>query len=363
MPQIVTETLYALAVQRNPPFVPTEVRLLTTEAGRRQTELLLLDGAARFDALCADYAIARPHFDRSCIHVLGTLHGEPREDIRTPDDNRVAADEITTLFRRWADDPGCAIHASIAGGRKTMGYYLGYAASLFGRRQDRLSHVLVNDPFEQHPDFFYPPPRPEILRGRRDDLSYSTADARVQIADVPFIRLGSGMPRELLTGDAGFADIVAAAELHLGQPRLTLDVERRIVRCGGQRVTLGRRSFTVYAWLAKRRKDLGDRAALLMADVASPASPARQDLIRLLRRKGFASYEAEAADHLRKAEHNTAQWLQTHMSRINKTLLQQLGPVGAAQYGIASSAARGARFLALAPDQIEFDAIVDDTPT
>ncbi|MBV5299598.1 MAG: TIGR02584 family CRISPR-associated protein, partial [Rhodoferax sp.] len=76
-------------------------------------------------------------------------------DIRSPADNRAAADFITAQVRAITADSGCALHASIAGGRKTMGFYLGYALSLFGRPQDRLSHVLVSEPFESSYDFFY----------------------------------------------------------------------------------------------------------------------------------------------------------------------------------------------------------------
>ncbi|MBP6582128.1 MAG: hypothetical protein KA204_01445, partial [Chromatiaceae bacterium] len=32
-PQVVTETLYALAMERQPPFIPTEIHLLTTAEG------------------------------------------------------------------------------------------------------------------------------------------------------------------------------------------------------------------------------------------------------------------------------------------------------------------------------------------
>jgi CRISPR-associated protein (TIGR02584 family) len=39
-------------------------------------------------------------------------------------------------------DPQASLHVSIAGERKTMGFYVGYALSLFGRTQGRLSHVL-----------------------------------------------------------------------------------------------------------------------------------------------------------------------------------------------------------------------------
>jgi len=34
-PQVVTETLYALSVKRDPPFIPTEVHLVTTAEGAR----------------------------------------------------------------------------------------------------------------------------------------------------------------------------------------------------------------------------------------------------------------------------------------------------------------------------------------
>jgi CRISPR-associated protein (TIGR02584 family) len=42
-PQIVTETLYALAVMGKPCFVPTEIHLLTTAEGAERVRLSLLD--------------------------------------------------------------------------------------------------------------------------------------------------------------------------------------------------------------------------------------------------------------------------------------------------------------------------------
>jgi CRISPR-associated protein (TIGR02584 family) len=49
-----------------------------------------------------------------------------------------------------------SLHVSIAGGRKTMGFYAGYALSLYGRAQDRMSHVLVDEKFEKGINFYYP---------------------------------------------------------------------------------------------------------------------------------------------------------------------------------------------------------------
>ena len=49
-----------------------------------------------------------------------------------------------------------------------MGFYLGYALSLYSRAQDRLSHVLVNSPFESHSEFFYPTPESRVIHRRPD---------------------------------------------------------------------------------------------------------------------------------------------------------------------------------------------------
>jgi CRISPR-associated protein (TIGR02584 family) len=86
------------------------------------------------------------------------------------------------------DDPDVRIHASTASGRKTMSIYLTAAMQLFGRAQDTLSHVLVTEEFEQMADFFYIPPTPRMLK-RRDGQPVSTDNAKIYLADIPFIRL------------------------------------------------------------------------------------------------------------------------------------------------------------------------------
>ena len=60
-PQIVTETLYALASAPEFPFVPTEVHLITTREGAQRAELSLLsDDLGWFHKLCADPRTAPP---------------------------------------------------------------------------------------------------------------------------------------------------------------------------------------------------------------------------------------------------------------------------------------------------------------
>ncbi|MCX7627456.1 MAG: CRISPR-associated ring nuclease Csm6 [Methylophilaceae bacterium] len=258
-PQVVTETLYALTVAQTPPFSPTEIHLLTTAEGARmaRTALLHPDGG-QFHALLADWPqVGTPHFDESCIHVITGPDGMPLSDIRTPEQNAAAADAITARVAELTADENSALHVSIAGGRKTMGFYLGYAFSLFARPQDRLSHVLVSAPFESHPEFFYPPRSPRRL-ATRDGGHIDTADAEVTLADIPFVRLRHGLPEVLLKGMATFSETVAALQKSFAPPQLEIDWKNRRVVCGGTPVTMPRQIFAWYAWHAHRRANLDD---------------------------------------------------------------------------------------------------------
>ncbi len=255
-PQVLTETLYALAVQRQPAFVPDEVHVITTGEGADYARHTLLEnGMGRFGELLADYGLTgRVRFDAGCIHVITDAAGRPLSDIQSPADNGSAADAITELVRRFTRDEATALHVSIAGGRKTMGFFMGYALSLYGRPQDRLSHVLVSAPFESNRDFYYPPRRPCVLYDR-DNKPVHTSDARVMLAEIPFVRLRHGLPDDLIDGTARFSAVVAAAQSRLGPPRLEIDPAGRQLRCAGCEVAMEPAPFALYCWLARRARE------------------------------------------------------------------------------------------------------------
>lgn len=189
-PQVVTAALYALSKESDPPFVPTEIHAITTSQGAEYVNLALLSGEdSYFYRFCKDYDLDKPiKFDQTTVHVITDNEGRPLPDIRTSDDNSAVADMVMEVVRELTNDPECAIHASIAGARKTVGFYVGYALSLFGRHQDRLSHVLISAPFESHKEFWYPEPKERVIYGR-DNRYYRTSDARVSLAYIPFVRL------------------------------------------------------------------------------------------------------------------------------------------------------------------------------
>lgn len=334
-PQIVTETLYALGVATAPghvPFVPTEIHLLTTAEGAKlaRTALLHPDGG-QFHALLADYPqLGRPAFDNAHIHTIEDAAGQPLADIRTPGENASAADSITALMARLTRDDQAQLHVSIAGGRKTMGFYLGYAFSLFARPQDELSHVLVSSPFEGHPEFFYPPATPRRL-ATRDGQHIDTADARITLARIPVVRLRHGQPQALLAGTASFGDTVAAIQQSLEPPRLHIDLPGRRVQCGATTVHLPPAQLAWLAWWARQTLEQRGPQNWRTADATT--------FLALYRH--VVGIDAVAYENAQKRLHDgmEKEFFEQNNAKLERALKAQLG-LAAAPYLLATSGKR-----------------------
>jgi len=351
-PQVVTETLYALACRRESPWIPDEIHLITTATGAENARLNLLAGQGWFHRLVADYRLPEIAFPTENIHVLSGADKQPLDDIRSPEQNALAADFITEMVRRLSADPTSELHVSIAGGRKTMGYYLGYALSLYGRPQDRLSHVLVSDPYETNRDFYYPTPYDHPIHGSRGgkEVTVDARNARVELADIPFVRLREGLPGELLKGAASFSRAVAAAQC-TRRLELVIDLAARAVTAGGEPLKLTAQNFALLYWLARRRRDGG--GPLHCSSYATDAEAARDYLAichELFGRHGSESDRAETA--LAKGMDST--WFSPAKNRLHKALIHALGESGAAPYLIRAVGGRkDAQFeLGLDPEAI-----------
>lgn len=360
-PQVVTETVYALAnaaaTNLEARFVPTQIHLITTTEGRRQVALDLFgSGNDHWRALCEELAL--PHdaisFGMHTVHLIGADENgnAALDDIRTVSDNASAADSIIRIVRELTADSDSALHVSLAGGRKTMGFYLGYALSLFGRPQDRLSHVLVDRDYQDLRDFFYPTPATKILR-RPDGRTVDARDAVVTLADIPFVSLRGHLGPELLgDADAGYSEMVRRATTVLdtarASPMLTLHLQHHLVNCGGVQLRLSAGPFAWYCWFAQRAKE-GD-GALDWRVTDSQALRAIADRLH-----GPRSGRLDGADWSDGNNIDEAA-LQVNISRINRALGRKLGPGPAAFYRIVRSGKRSSsRYeLRLAPAQIEF---------
>ena len=360
-PQIVTETLYALAVRREPTFVPTEVRLITTEEGAERAKLSLLHPESGwFHRLRADYGLPPIAFGPAHIHVLEDAVGRPLDDIRSPEDNERAADAITDVVRDLTRDDECALHVSIAGGRKTMGFYLGYALSLYGREQDRLSHVLVNAPYESHPQFFYPTTSSRVIyTPPPHNRPYDTRDAEVTLASIPFVRLRDELPEDLKDhreGKVRFSEAVAAAQRAIGPAELVIDLPAKRLRAGGKVIDLSPLHLAFLAWLARRHKE--GREGVECPKTPDPGH-AEAFLTEYRRIIGEMGDEERTTKRLSGENGMTPEFFSQTKSKLHGTLKDKLGKRQAPPYLVSRyrSRSRWLYRLDIAPDAIRFESL------
>jgi hypothetical protein len=140
-----------------------------------------------------------------------------------------------------------------------MGALLYAGLSLLGRPQDRLTHVLVSEPFEDpglSPRFYFPA-QPETLHQHpRTGGAHASSAARLCLADVPFVRLRELFPKQLGRYPGTFSELVRAYSERIeeisGPPEVALDDADLSLRVNGVRVALAPREFALFAFLLER---------------------------------------------------------------------------------------------------------------
>lgn len=227
-PQIITETVWALACDpsRQEKWLPDEIYVLTTQHGFNLINTRLLEKGI-FDRLKQDYPQLKDiKFDKSHIDVI-TCDNKPLTDLKTPKDNELTADLICEKVRKFTQDDDVCLYVSIAGGRKTMGFYAGYALSLYGRSQDRMSHILAEEDFENVPDFYYPTPYDLMVTNNKGN-SLNVKNAKVWLADIPFVRMREAIyDKHQLKSDDSFSQVVEKINQSFVEARLHLDIAKQ----------------------------------------------------------------------------------------------------------------------------------------
>lgn len=368
-PQVVTETLYALLTAAQP-FVPTELHLVTTTEGALRARSLLAGSAERpgvLHALWQDYAPQGVHltFDPH-RHVHLILDGATElPDVTQPGHHVGTADSILAALRPLLTDPDAAVHASIAGGRKSMSFYMGYVMSLLARDQDRLSHVLVNAPFDTLQAFSYPPRTPVDIP-IRDGTCISSASARITLTEVAFVKMSRHLPKQLLSGRQSFESLVRQAQAALEGVYVVLDVSRRLVAISGggvpaARVQLSPQEFGLYAYLACRRQRSGEhdqeRASEGLVALVDEARSQQPMIAAAWLARTEGALELRAGQLRRDWEVDTA--LRERVSGVNAKLESAMAASLFARVRIQGPNDRGVRdgrygTLALAPSEVHF---------
>jgi CRISPR-associated protein (TIGR02584 family) len=273
---ILTETVWALAHPPNAgsPVVPDRIVAITTLPGKGRIEDELFKACPHYAGQSVWQALRQeilgPGFERDPRLNLDTVQvisqrdptlgrSFPLEDIRTPADNDVAADFILEEVRKLTENADIRVVASLAGGRKTMGALLYAALSLLGRPQDRLTHVLVSEPFEDpglEPRFYFPA-NPETLHEHpRTGGVHSGHTARLWLADVPFVRLRELFPQQLGHYPGSFGALVKTCSEQIeeisGPPAVVIEPDTWTITVNGVRLVLAPREFALFSFLAER---------------------------------------------------------------------------------------------------------------
>jgi CRISPR-associated protein (TIGR02584 family) len=255
-PAILTETIWALA-QENPPVLPDRLTVLTTSAGKERIIQELFTEQSHFNHQrgwgCLLQKLEEHGHDAKCrlrfdpdsedVRVLARWEERSRRklslnDIRTREENEVVADSILEVVRGIVANPDTRLIASIAGGRKTMGTLLYACMTLIGRETDRVTHVLVDEPFDDprlKPKFYFPQQPATELEVPPENKVVQAKDARIVLADLPFVPVRNLFAKELGRMPGGFTALVtqcsnevrhrAAGDVKLVVHRLRPEIE------------------------------------------------------------------------------------------------------------------------------------------
>ncbi len=225
-PQIVTETLWALKVQKNIDWADCYV--ITTSTGEK--------------------ILYSPSFLTHWRKLNQTLGSTPSRGLMQPNIltitdelNWIAYGNIVlSLLARLTCDPDTVVHVSLAGGRKPMSVLLAFGIALFGRECDQLYYVLANDEFSASGAFY--PDEP--------------ASSAITVTDIPYIRLRPFLDKYIQTEpeQLSYSMLVALTQDRLYAslaPRCAeLDLRSRYLCIDGTKIHLSLRELAVYWWIA-----------------------------------------------------------------------------------------------------------------
>lgn len=241
-PQIVSESLYCLSVQKK--IQIDEIIIITTTKGKN---VILGKDKDKFtpkvslkseiENLCKKYKIIKPIFEENSKHII-VAQEETAElfDIRSDKQNKLFPNKLAKIIKEKTEDINTVLHCVLSGGRKSMTAHLALVLSLFGREHDKLYHVLTSEKFEFKG--FYP-----ITSEEKNAL---------EISEIPFIRLRALLGDKLFSND-NYTDFVEWAQnqvkIIFGN-NIILNINSKEIRYGNKVIKLTPLYFSIYHYFA-----------------------------------------------------------------------------------------------------------------
>ncbi|MBW1920939.1 MAG: TIGR02584 family CRISPR-associated protein [Deltaproteobacteria bacterium] len=265
-PQVITETLYALHQSLRP---VDAIHVITTREGKEKIfAQLLAGGSGHYFKYLEEYGIPSSSIDfgPQNVHVVTDQHGVEIPDIGDETDNERLLSMCLDLAFRFTADPDTAVFFSVAGGRKTMSSCLAVAAQMYGRKQDRLFHVLVSPEFESNRDFFYPPKASrtiELHDNSGQPFYKETRYAKVNLIPIPFVSIRERLSDTLLKTPKDPSTLMLSL-VKEAPVRLTVNLLERKLVYKGLELDLMPARIALYAFFALQKKDCPSAASSFM---------------------------------------------------------------------------------------------------
>ena len=357
-PQVITETLYYYWCLTSPPVPITEVFALTTLHGKQALEETLLGDNGQLKSLCSDYNLPPIRLDLANVHLLKDADGQPLKDISSVIDNEALADQLFAFVRKLATSTDICLHASIAGGRKTMGLYIGLAMQFYGRPGDTLSHVLVNLELENE-KFFYPPPggADVVLK---DGRTIPADEIRIDLAEIPLLLLREKISFLKEHTNAGYTELIEIAQREYNALQAISPVIVNTFSCcleiGEATINLTPLELALYLFFARQHLEgqVEDRYSISRFDIREGLlTAALRNIVSQIPARDFRLEELQGWEN-----DPIARFSQTR-SNINRKIRERLDDPQSTHYQIQSWNPSSNQDdicygLALAKDRIQF---------
>ncbi|MBW2117546.1 MAG: TIGR02584 family CRISPR-associated protein [Deltaproteobacteria bacterium] len=344
-PQVITETMYALHQDNRK---VDAIHAITTRDGKERIYADLLAGeTGYYFRYLEEYGIETSSIDfgHRNIHVITDEHGNEIPDILRESDNEYLIKKCLELTFRFTSDPENSVFFSVAGGRKTMSSCLTLAAQMYGRKQDRLYHVLVSPEFESSRDFYYPPKKSRPIELKDKDghpFFKETRYAEVSLIHMPFFSVREQLAPDLLKEPRDPATLMLAL-IKEDSYRLVVNLISRKIVYKTIELDLMPSHMALYTFFALQKKNCSKEA-----ETCSDCTECFLDTQSIFERQG------EITDIYRKVSgarplnemsdtgiiNLTTENFNMYKGKMKKELLNRFGPYALKDLEIASAGSR-----------------------
>lgn len=290
-PKVLTETLYGLCVKRSIAITKV-IGIASGVAKQKIVSELLNPVAGEFYTLCREYPECFTGIQLSPESVrVARLGDEEIADIANSRQSQAYLNLIMGTVMEMTSHKEVCLHTVVAGGRRTMSVYLAMVMQLLARPQDRMYHLFV-EPWEAetNSDFYFPTrhSKPMITY---DGRAFDAKDVRVDLVEIPFLRLRPRVPAELLAS-ADYQNILnwVQREVDVAPQLLPLhiDAQQHCILIGAIPIPLEPVELAIYWFFAKK-------------SAKRPGRVAREDYVRYFEKpKADGHFSRQASSRMKR---------------------------------------------------------------